>query len=353
MESAPLGNAMFAIPTAIRAPTSTLFPPTVGLLPNSLQLIASTPQQTSTLDIQQLGMTTALPQPVESSLSDASCDVSVALASDMSIESLMKNNNSPQLLNLMLNQDVGQHPATIPEEAEPPATTTEQTDLTSVIVPQQEAPVSIPKALTIIQTASQLQTLLQSLTQSTHAEQQQQLPQQLSQQQLPQQLQISQQQQLQPQILPRPTALVAAQSSQLMTALTDQPTLRGGNVIRNASLGSELRPSLWSETDLPLLSGARTLLPSTEIRRASTGSVASLAGSPAKRNGIFLVPQVPVLLLSLSVSHSPCRLYTSHYNVCFVFAVLVTCPALFAWQPVVHPQSIVSHHLSMLFSVYW
>ena len=46
---------------------------------------------------------------------------------------------------------------------------------------------------------------------------------------------------------------------------------------------------------------------------------------------------------------------TSHYNVLgfgFLSSSVITFQAIFAWQPVVHLQSIVSHHLSTLFPVY-
>lgn len=193
------------------------------------------------------------------------------MPSELSIDCLIKNNNSPQLLNLMLNPDVGQHPATIPEEGDS-GLDTEQSmpqDLSGIVLPQ-DATVQNAKALTIIQTASQLQTLLQSLTQPTHNEQQPQ-----------------------PVIQQQPTVTV---NQPLVT--TGQPVAmqRSSNINvmpRNATQGADLRPCLWSDTDLQQLSGKpRSLMSSSEIRRASTGSVVSMAGSPIKRNGHFLVPQV-------------------------------------------------------------
>ena len=56
---------------------------------------------------------------------------------------------------------------------------------------------------------------------------------------------------------------------------------------------------------------------------------------------------------NLSVSHIPCRdVDISLQCSCLFYFSVITCQAQFAWQPVVHLQSIVSHHLSTLFSVY-
>lgn len=52
-----LGNQMFTVPASVPTPASTLtstFNPSVGMLPASLQMM-STPPQSSTLDIQQIG----------------------------------------------------------------------------------------------------------------------------------------------------------------------------------------------------------------------------------------------------------------------------------------------------------
>lgn len=266
--SPSLSSAMFTVPASVSALASTFNQP-IGILPARLQLM-TTPPQPSTLDIQQIGgMTSTLPRPTDPSL--VTSNTGGRAVTELSIDCLIKNNNTPQLLNMMLNSDVGQHPTTIPEEGDP-ALEAEQTmpqNLSGIIMPPpQETASQNTKTLAIIETTSQLQTLLQSLTQSTRNEQQQQVVQQ-------------------------PTVTVGQVTQPLVTTGQPVPMLRSSTtgMARTATQGSDLRPCLWSDTDLPFLSGKRTLMPSTDIRRASTGSVVSMAGSPIKRNGHFLVPQ--------------------------------------------------------------
>ena len=258
-----LSSGLFNVPASVPTLTSTFNQP-MGILPTRVQLM-TTPQQPSTLDIQQIGgMTSTLSRPADPSL--VASDTGGGTVTELSIDCLIKNNSTPQLLNMMLNPDVGQHPTTIPEEGEP-ALEVEQTvpqNLSGIIMPPpQDTPSQNTKTLTIIETTSQLQTLLQSLTQPTHNEQQQ-------------------------------TPTVGQVTQTLVTTGQPVPMLRSTTtgMARSVTQGSDLRPCLWSDTDLALMSGKRTLIPSTEIRRASTGSVAAMAVSPIKRNGHFLVPQV-------------------------------------------------------------